>query len=217
MECNLFDSNHRPILISTLPQISIYGKTQPWPHPQPIAYSPSTSNWTLASYLTPRLFILLHFLLLPHLSPLVSSPSLISHTPSTYYQHAIHQKVVFTCVCKAWHAYAQELLLKFVLISKAIQTSTLATLLTSNPWKGLYILHLQIETWTMLPQWHMVVYSNYCSMHCPLPTSSNSPQLLDALAQPGTSYSLHLTHIRQRVGSGLWAKCRQSHWRWQLS
>lgn len=118
------------------------------------------------------------------------------------YQRSISQKLLFTQVCKAWHAYTQELLLEFVWISKASQASALAALLASNPNKGVYILRLHIETLTfgrccpndimtiLANASRLVVYSDYRSIRRPSPASSNSPQLLDALAQPGTGHSL---------------------------
>ncbi|KAF9456304.1 hypothetical protein BDZ94DRAFT_1302630 [Collybia nuda] len=74
------------------------------------------------------------FLSLPH-----NAPRLASH------RALMRQKARLTLVCRAWHAYAQEVLFEFVWLSRERQARLLAGVVTGTT-RGKYIRRLHVET-----------------------------------------------------------------------
>ena len=117
----------------------------------------------------------------------------------------MRRKTTLTLVCKAWHAYAQEVLFEFVWLSRASEARALAALLLRDGpggSNGNYIRRLHIETSplerccpvdlrTILDHApRLVVYSDYRSVRRSFHDGSctSSPQqLLSTLAHPNNS------------------------------
>lgn len=117
----------------------------------------------------------------------------------------MRRKTALTLVCKAWHAYAQEVLFEFVWVSRASEARALAALLLRDGpggSNGNYIRRLHIETSplerccpvdlrTILDHApRLVVYSDYRSVRRSFhdrSCTSSPQQLLSTLAHPNNS------------------------------